>query len=438
MVSVINSDWKTRYRDKIRTAAEAVTAIKSGDAVYVHSNAAAPIPVLDAMVERASELRHVQIYQILTLGLARYAEEKYQESFRLHSLFIGSNVRDAVNKGRADYTPVFLSEIPNLFASEILPVDVALIQVSPPDAHGYCSYGVSVDCTIAARKKAKITIAEVNEQMPRTLGRSFVHVDRITYLVPSNRPLPVHESMDSGEVETAIAKNCASLISDGATLQMGIGGIPDAVLKNIADRKNLGVHSEMFSDGVLDLIESGAISNDLKTVLPGKIATSFCFGTKRLYDFIDNNPLFEFQPSDFINDPFVISQNYHMTSINSAIQVDLTGQVCSDSIGETLFSGFGGQVDFVRGASRSKGGKSIIAIPSTAKDGQISRIVPRLAQGAGVVTTRADVHYVITEYGIASLYGRNLRDRAKLLIGISHPKFREDLERQAQQIGWMR
>jgi 4-hydroxybutyrate CoA-transferase len=438
MVSVINSDWKTRYRDKIRTAAEAVTAIKSGDAVYVHSNAAAPIPVLDAMVDRASELRHVQIYQILTLGLARYAEEKYQESFRLHSLFIGANVRDAVNKGRADYTPVFLSEIPNLFASEILPVDVALIQVSPPDAHGYCSYGVSVDCTIAARKKAKITIAEVNEQMPRTLGRSFVHVDRITYLVPSNRPLPVHESLDSGEAEAAIAKNCASLISDGATLQMGIGGIPDAVLKNIGDRKNLGVHSEMFSDGVLDLVESGAITNDLKTVLPGKIATSFCFGTKRLYDFIDNNPLFEFQPSDFINDPFVISQNYHMTSINSAIQVDLTGQVCSDSIGETLFSGFGGQVDFVRGASRSKGGKSIIAIPSTAKDGKISRIVPRLAQGAGVVTTRADVHYVITEYGIASLYGRNLRDRAKLLIGISHPKFREDLERQAQQIGWMR
>lgn len=432
-----STSWQTRYKHKIRTAEEAVSVVRSGDSVYIQSNAAAPLPLINAMVARADELAKVQIYQILTLGTAPYADKKYAGIFNVHSLFIGSNLRESVNEGRGDYTPVFLSEIPSLFLREILPVDVCFIQISPPDAHGFCSFGVSVDCTIAARKKAKITIAEVNEQMPRTLGRSFVHVDKIDYLVPSDRPLPEHTAKSSDKVEEAIARHVSELIEDGATLQMGIGAIPNAVLDFIKSRRQIGIHTEMFSDGILDLIETGVVTNELKTVLPGKIASSFCMGSRRLYEFIDNNPQFEFQPSDFINDPFVIAQNHKMTSINSAIQIDLSGQVCSDSIGETLFSGFGGQVDFVRGSSRSKGGKSIIALPSTAKDGQVSRIVTFLARGAGVVTSRADVHYVVTEYGVANLFGVNLKERARALIRIAHPDFRAELEKEVSEVPWM-
>lgn len=320
-----NLSWQARYKHKIRSAEEAVSVVNSGDSVYIQSNAAAPTALINALTGRADELAKVQIYHILTLGQAPYADKKYAGIFNVHSLFIGSNLRHSINEGRGDYTPVFLSEIPSLFSREILPVDVCFIQISPPDVHGFCSYGVSVDCTIAARKKAKITIAEVNEQMPRTLGRSFVHVDKIDYLVPTDRPLPEHTTAQSDDVERAIARHVSELIEDGATLQMGIGAIPNAVLDFIKSRRQLGVHTEMFSDGILDLVETGVITNELKTVLPGKIATSFCMGSRRLYDFIDNNPQFEFQPSDFINDPFVIAQNHKMTSINSAIQIDLSG-----------------------------------------------------------------------------------------------------------------
>ncbi len=432
-----HESWIDDYQKKVVSPAQAVSHIRSGDSLYIHSNAAAPLPLIDALVSRADQLRNVEVYHILTMGPAPYIEPKYSESFKLHALFIGENVRDAVNAGRANYTPVFLSEIPGLFLSGRLNVDVCLIQVSPPDSHGYCSYGVSVDCTIAARKRARLVIAEVNKQMPRTLGRSFVHVSKLDYVVETDRPIPTHESIENDEVATAIGKHCASLVEDGATLQLGIGAIPDATLHFLSGKKDLGIHSEMFSDGVLDLIESGVITNDCKTVLPGKIAVSFVMGSKRLYDFIDNNPLVEFQPSDYINDPNVISQNYKMTAINSALQIDLTGQVCSDSVGEHLYSGFGGQVDFIRGAARSPGGRPIIALPSTAKSGSVSRIVAHLSRGSGVVTSRGDVHYVVTEYGIADLYGKDLKSRARDLIEIAHPKFREELRKEASGIPWM-
>lgn len=432
------SAWISEYQRRLTTADKAVQEIRSADKVYIHSNAAAPETLVQALVARANELRDVEIFHILTLGSADYAKVEYSRSFKVHALFIGANVRDAVNEGYADYTPVFLSEIPSLFISGKLPVDVCLIQVSPPDAHGYCSYGVSVDCTIAARKMARLVIAEVNKQMPRTLGRSFVHVSKLDRIVETDRPLPELAAKDSTPVEAAIGENVASLVDDGATLQLGIGAIPDAVLRSLANKRNLGVHSEMVSDGILDLVESGVITNDLKTVLPGKIAVSFVMGTRRLYDFVDNNPIVEFQPSDVINDPFLIAQNYRMTAINSAIQIDLTGQVCSDSIGTSLFSGFGGQVDFVRGAARATGGKAIIVLPSTARHSEVSRIVPLLDAGSGVVTSRADVHYVVTEYGVAQLHGKNLRDRARALINIAHPDFRAQLEEACFKISWLR
>jgi acyl-CoA hydrolase len=421
--------WQREYAAKLTSADQAVQAIKSGDSIYIHSNAAAPQLLINAMVARADELRDVKIHHILTLGKAPYVEAKYKDSFHVNALFIGPNIREAVNAGRASYTPVFLSEIPTLFNERLLPVDVCLIQVSPPDAHGFCSYGVSVDVTLAARKNARYVIAEVNKQMPRTLGRSFVHVSRIDAFVETDRPISELQSDAPGRIEMAIGQHVASLVEDGATLQLGIGSMPNAVLACLKGKKDLGIHSEMFSDGVVDLVESGAITNNMKTVLPGKLAVSFVMGTKRLYDFVDNNPIVEFSTSDYINDPQVISRNYKMTSINSAIQVDLSGQVCADSIGKKLYSGFGGQVDFVRGSVRSKGGKAIIALPSTAKKGTVSRIVPLLDQGSGVVTSRADVHYVVTEYGIADLYGKNLAQRAQALIEIAHPDFRADLER---------
>jgi 4-hydroxybutyrate CoA-transferase len=423
------------YQSKLVTAEKALRAVKSGDSVYIHSNAAAPSVLIKALVDAAPNLRNVQIFELLTLGAAEYAAPQYAESFKVHALFIGKNMREAVNAGRADYTPVFLSEIPSLFSSKILPVDVCLLNVSPPDEHGYCSYGVSVDCTIAARKAARVVIAQVNKQMPRTMGRAFLHISKIDHIVEVDEPIPELNFGEADEVETAIGRHIADLIEDGATLQMGIGGIPNAVLSNLADKRNLGIHTEMFSDGLVDLVERGVITNDAKTVLPGKCAVSFMMGTKRLYDFANNNPLIEMQTSDFINDPFIISQNHKMTAINSAIEVDVTGQVCSDSIGDTLYSGFGGQVDFIRGAARSKEGKAIIALPSTARDGACSRIVTHVT--GGVVTSRADVHYVVTEYGVAHLFGKNLKERAKALIAIAHPKFREELEKKCRQIPWL-
>lgn len=433
-----SSNWQQDYARKVMTAQEAVSVIKSGDSIYIHSHAAAPAMLVSAMVDRAGELEDVKVLHIMTLGKADYAKEEYSNSFKVHALFIGQNVREAVNSGRAEYVPIFLSEIPALLESGEVPIDICFIQVSPPDAHGYCSYGVSVDCTIAARKRARLVIAEVNKQMPRTLGRSFVHVSRLDRIVESDHPLPELIPEMPTVVEEAIGRNVAEIVEDEATIQLGIGAIPNAVLQYLTGKKNLGVHSEMLSDGIVDLIEQGVVTNDAKTVLPGKVAVSFVMGTKRLYDFVDNNPLIEFQTSDYINDPFVISRNHKMTAINSALQVDVTGQVVADSIGNYLYSGVGGQVDFIRGASRAKGGKAIIALPATAKDGQISRITARLAQGSGVVTSRADVHYVVTEYGVAQLYGKTLRERVRALINIAHPNFRADLERDLQSVAWLK
>jgi acetyl-CoA hydrolase len=389
------------------------------------------------MVKRANSLEDVKIIQLISMGKAEYAKPEYADSFKVKALFIGPNVREAVNSGRAEYFPIFLSEIPHLIESGALPVDVCLLQISPPDSHGFCSYGVSVDCTIAARKKARLVIAEVNKQMPRTLGRSFVHISKLDHIVEVDTPLAELIPDIPNEDEENLGRFVADLVEDEATIQLGIGAIPNAVLKFLGNKRRLGVHSEMLSDGIIDLIEEGVITNDAKTILPGKVAVSFVMGTKRLYDFVDNNPLMEFQTSDFINDPFVISRNHKMTAINSALQVDLTGQVESDSIGEYLYSGFGGQVDFVRGASRARGGKAIIALPSTAKNGTISRITARFPAGAGVVTSRADVHYVVTEYGVAQLWGRSLKERVRALIDIAHPKFREQLEEEAKSFTWM-
>lgn len=434
--SPVSSSWQERYRRKVVSAAEAAQKISSGDAVYIHSNAAAPASLIEGMLARAPQLRDVTILHLLTMGRAEYARKEFGESFRVHALFIGENVRKSVNEGRADYMPVFLSEIPALFERDIVPVDVCLIQVSPPDAHGYCSYGVSVDCTIAARRKARIVIAEVNKQMPRTLGRAFVHIDKFDYVVECDRDLPELLAEAPTEVEIAIGRNVASLIEDGATLQLGIGSIPNAILLQLGDKRDLGIHSEMLSDGVIDLIEKGVITNDAKTVLPGKVAVSFVIGSRRLYDFVNDNPLFEFQTSDYINDPFLISQNNQMTAINSALQIDVTGQVAADSIGDYLYSGVGGQVDFIRGAARAKNGKAIIALPSTAKNGTVSRIVANLVIGSGVVTSRADVHYVVTEFGIAQLFGKTLKERMQALISIAHPDFREKLEADCELIHW--
>lgn len=425
------------YKEKCVSAQEAMSHIKSGDKVFIHANAAHPQTLVQAMTARSKELSGVEIFELLCLGEAPYAREEYKNSFRVHSLFIGSNVRDAVNKGRGDYIPVFLSEIPSLFLSGQIPLDVCLVQVSPPDSHGYCSFGVGIDCVVAARKASKLVIAEVNEQMPRTLGRSFVHFSKFDYIVETSRPLPELPVCVPDEIDNQIAANVCDLVEDGATLQMGIGSIPDAVIRFLKDRHNLGIHTEMFSDGVLDLIELGVITNDAKKILPGKTATSFVMGSKRLYDFVDNNPSVEFQTSDFINDPFIIAQNDKVVAINSALQIDLTGQVCADSLGTRLYSGFGGQVDFIRGAARSKGGKPIIALPSTAKDGMVSRIMPHLSQGGGVVTSRGDVHFVVTEFGVAQLHGKNLKDRAKALIAISHPKFQSYLEEECRKISWL-
>lgn len=415
------------YRERLVGAEAALRCVRRGQRLFVGSGAAEPQSLVAALVEHPDDLAGNEIVHILTLGVAPYVQERLKGIFRHNAFFIGANVREAVAEGRADYTPIFLSEIPRLFCSGRMPIDVALIQVSPPDAHGFCSYGVSVDVVMAAAECAGVVIAEVNPRMPRTLGDSFIHMDRIAALVENDAPLPEALPPECDEVALRIGGHVAELVEDGATLQVGIGAVPNAVLRQLRDKKDLGVHTEMFSDGLLDLVEAGVITGCRKSLLPGKIVTSFCMGSKRVYDFVDNNPLFEFRPVDFANDPLVIAQNDRMVSINAALEIDLTGQVCADSIGGRFYSGIGGQVDFVRGASRSKGGKSIIAIRSTAEDGTISRIVPHLKEGAGVVTTRGDVHYVVTEYGVADLWGRSVRERALALISVAHPEFRDIL-----------
>lgn len=426
------------YKSKLRSADEAVQAIRSGDGVYIHSNAAAPQTLIEAMTARKGELRDVKIYQLITLGPAPYAESDCEGSFYVHCMFIGPNTRKAVNEGRADYTPIFFSALPALFSTQKLKVDVCLISVSPPDDDGYMTLGASVDSTWAAMSNCRTVIAEVNQRMPKTFGNTRVHLDQIDILMESDRALPLLHNENPDETTLAIGRHVASLIDDGATLQMGIGAIPNAVLQSLRSKRNLGIHTEMFSDGVIDLVEAGVIDNSRKTIAQGKTAVSFAMGSQRLYDYIHNNEDVEFYGSEWINNSHIIAQNYRMTAINSALQIDLTGQVCADSLGSDMYSGCGGQVDFVRGAANSPGGRAIIALESTAKQGTISRIVPILNAGAGVVTSRADLHYVVTEYGIANLHGKNMKDRVRAFIEIAHPKFRAELEKQAfEQFKWM-
>ncbi len=374
---------------------------------------------------------------MMTMGCAPYVAPEMAGHFRHNAMFIGANVRQAINDGRADYTPIYLSEIEGLFESGQMPVDVALIEVSPPDSHGYCSFGVGVDTTLTAAKCARHVVAQINDHMPRTYGDSFIHVSDIDSIVESSRPLCALKRPEVSDLQVVIARNVAGLIDDGSVLQTGIGGIPDAVLPLLMDRKDLGVHSELVSDGVIPLIEAGVLTGARKNFKPRKIILGFALGTPRLFEFVDNNPIFEFHPTAYTNDPGLIARNDSMVAINSALQVDLTGQVCSDSIGNQFYSGIGGQVDFLRGASRSKGGKPIIAISSTAKNGSISRIVPMLDPGAGVVTSRGLVRYVVTEYGVAYLHGKSIRERAKALIGIAHPRFREELYAYCEKTKWL-
>jgi acetyl-CoA hydrolase len=425
-------NWVDIYRRRVTSAGAAVADIRSGDRVWIHPGCNTPTRLIEAMVARAPELTDVEVVHILTLADAPYAAPGMEPHFRHRALFVGGNVREAVNAGRADFVPIHLHEVPTLITSGLQPIDVALIHLSPPDEHGFCSFGVGVDATKAAVEKARTTIALVNQQMPRTLGDSFVHVSKLSHVVEVDEPvLELPMAPEVSEVARSIGQNVASLIPDGATLQMGIGEIPDAVLIFLRGKKHLGVHTEMFSDGLVELFEAGVVTNERKTLHRGKIVASFVIGTRKAFEFVDNNPFMEFHPNEYVNDPFIVARNDNMVAINSALSVDLTGQVCADSIGPGIYSGFGGQLDFIRGAARSRGGVPIIALPSTAKRGTVSRIVDTLLPGSGVVTTRADVHYVVSEHGIANLHGRSLRERARQLIAIAHPDFREELERAA-------
>ncbi len=418
-------------RPKYRSAEEALAVIKSGDRVFLQGSAATPIYLIKKLSERANELRNVELVSISTFGEMPCAEECYAESFFINSLFVSGNVRHAVNSGRGDYIPIFLSEIPLLFRNGIMPLDVAIVHVSVPDKHGFCSLGVSVDIAKEAVLSAKHIIAQVNPQMPRTHGDALIHTRRFDALVEVNEALPeIDYSQNITNTEQQIGEHIAELVEDGATLQMGIGGIPDAVLRCLTNHKGLGIHTEMFSNGVVPLVENGVITNEFKKKHPGRIATGFIIGNRKLYDFVDDNPLITMLRSDYVNDVNVIRSNPKMTAINSAIEIDLTGQVVSDSIGTYQYSGVGGQMDFIRGAALSKGGKPIIALPSVTAKG-VSRITPFINQGAGVVTTRAHVHYVVTEHGVAYLYGKNLRQRAKALIEIAHPDHRARLEEES-------
>ena len=424
--------WIENYRNKRCSADEAVQKIRSGDCVYIHPGCALPEQLVKAMVRRAPELRNVRVIHLLTRGNADYVLPEMAESFRHIAFFAGANVRKAINDGRADLIPIFLGEIEDLFSAGEFLIDVALIHVSPPDEHGFCSYGVGVDISMTAANHARVVIAQINPKMPRTLGDSFIHLNKIHHLVEVSDEILEAPMGQVSDLAMKIGRTIADLIEDGSTLQLGIGEIPDAVLYYLSEKKDLGIHSEMVSDGVIDLIERGVITNERKTIHPGKVILGFVLGTRRLYDFIDNNPIFEFHPSQYTNDPYIISRNDRQVAINSALEIDLTGQVCADSLGYSFYSGIGGQVDFIRGAARSKGGKPIIALPATAREETISRIVPHLKQGAGVVTSRGDVHYVVTEFGVAYLHGKTLRERCRELIRIAHPKFRDELEAAAR------
>jgi len=425
-------DWKEKYKDKIGSAVAAMNLIKSGDSVFIGTGCAQPQHLVNALVEQSTRIFDVHIIHLLTIGTAPYADEKFREKFKMNTFFIADNVRHALAKGIADYTPIFLSEIPYEFESGRIPIGVALISVTPPDVNGLCSFGVSVDIVKSAAANAKYVIAQVNSRMPRTFGDSFIHVNAIDMLVPYDEDIITIPIPEPDETLRRIGQNIARLVEDGSTIECGIGRIPQALAESLKDKKDLGVHTEMFSDWIIDLIECGAITCAKKSINRGKIVASFCMGSKRLYDYINNNPFFEFYPTEYVNDTNIISQHEKMVGINVGLEIDLTGQVCSDSLGYKFYSGIGGQVDFIRGSARSRGGKPVIAMPSTAKDGQVSRIVPHLTEGAGVVTTRGDVHYVVTEYGIAHLHGKSIRERVLDLINIAHPKFKKQLLQAAK------
>lgn len=421
------------WKEKATSPEEALKKIKSNDRVFIHGASATPTPLLEEIVKR-KDLEKVKFYHLHLAGSVPFASPEYKHQFFSISLFTGASMRKPIEEGRADFMPIFLSDIPDLFLSGNIPLDAALLQLSPPDSHGMCSLGTSIDTAKAAADTAKIVIAEINEQFPRTHGNSVIPFDRIHSFIHTNRPLIEQPPEAESEIEAKIGQIVADLIEDGSTLQMGIGGIPDAVLSRLKNKLDLGIHTEMFSDRLVDLYETGAITNKRKNIHPGRIVTSFVSGTKKLFDFVNDNPVVEFHTCDRTNDTHLIRKNDKVIAINSAIQIDLSGQVCADSIGHKIFSGIGGQMDFIRGAALSKGGKPILALPSTASNGKISRIVLELNAGAGIVTTRGHVHWIVTEFGAVNLHGKTLRERALALISIAHPDFRKDLEKQINAI----
>lgn len=430
MEEIIFMEWEDIYKEKLVSAEKAVSKIENHSRVVFSHAVGEPSDLINALVENKENYIGLEIVHMVAMGKGDYVKKGMEKHFRHNALFVGGSTREAVNSGRADYTPCFFYEVPSLFKEKRMRVDVALIQVSEPDEYGYCSFGVSNDYTKPAAESAGLVIAEVNKNMPRTLGDSFIHVSDIDYIVEASHPLIELQPPKLGEVEKAIGKHCASLIEDGSTLQLGIGAIPDAVLMFLKDKKDLGIHSEMISDGVVELVKAGVINNKKKTLHPGKIIVTFLMGTKKLYDFVNNNPMVETYSVDYVNNPLVIMKNDNMVSVNSCVQVDLMGQVCSESVGLKQISGVGGQVDFIRGANLSKGGKAIIAIPSTAAKGKVSRIVPLLDTGAAVTTSRNEVDYIVTEFGAANLKGKTLKNRARSLINIAHPNFKKSLQKE--------
>ena len=430
-------NWRDTYNKRFTDAKTALSHIRRGARVFIGSACGEPQLLVKTLIDVAEDLADTEIIHFLDLGIEPYTDEKFNESYRHNALFIGASTRTAIKEGRADYTPIFLSEIPQLMQRGSMPVDVALITVSPPDNNGYVSLGISVDITKTAAEVAPYVIAEVNPNMPRTLGDSFLHVSEIDAFVENDTPLLEFVQKAPSEIAKAIGENIADLIENESTLQTGVGRIPSAVLPYLMNKRDLGIHTETFTEDLINLIEAGVITCRKKSLNPGKVVASFCMGTTRLYDYVNNNPLFEFRPCQYVNDPYIIAQNDKMVSINSALTVDITGQVCSDSLGFTFYSGIGGQVDFVSGSARSKRGKSIMVLPSTTDDGKKSRIVPFHEPGSGIVVTRGSIHYVVTEYGVAYVHGKSIRDRAMALINIAHPKFRDGLLEAAKRQGYV-
>ncbi|TFG34511.1 GNAT family N-acetyltransferase [Candidatus Thorarchaeota archaeon] len=439
MIMTSTSDWTAKYKKKILTAESAIKKIRRGARIFLGTGCGVPYHLVQELAAHANQMADNEIVHLLTLGDTPSADSKFQNQFRHNTFFVSANIRDAVSEGRADYTPMMLSEIPDLFRQKRMPLDVAMIQVSPPDRYGYCSLGISVDITKSAFESADMVIAQINEKMPITHGDSFVDIDDIDYLVPFNEPLREFESAEVTEIIDKIGAYVARLVENESTLELGIGALPQSVCNNLLDTgvRDLGIHTEMFSDSLMPLIDQGVVTNKKKTIHPGKVVASFAMGSEKLYSYIDDNPMFQFHDTAYVNDPYIIGQNKKMIAINSALEVDLTGQVCADSIGHRFYSGIGGQVDFIRGAKRSLGGKAIICLPSTAMDDSVSRIVPTLSEGSGVVTTRGDVDVVITEYGLANLAGRTIRERVLSLIAIAHPDFRNDLLETAKNMHYV-